>query len=109
MSYWRQAARLPRPSTRTRRRISAQFSMSVNTQVPRGVESGMGWFHPQAWPEVREESHGRHVFRPPAGHRPALRFSTAVHMERIVQSQLAEDRVIDPQRVITDIGLDELS
>ena len=30
-------------------------------------------------------------------------------MERIVENQLAEDRVIDPQRVITDIGLDELS
>ena len=42
MSNSRQAARLLRPSTRTRRRMSAQFSMSVNTQVPRGVESGRG-------------------------------------------------------------------
>ena len=30
-------------------------------------------------------------------------------MERIVENQLAEDRQIDPNRVITDIGLDELS
>ena len=28
---------------------------------------------------------------------------------RIVENQLTEDRQIDPQRVITDIGLDELS
>ena len=30
-------------------------------------------------------------------------------VERIVENQLAEDRRIDPERVITDIGLDELS
>ena len=30
-------------------------------------------------------------------------------VERIVEYQLAEERQIDPQRVITDIGLDELS
>ncbi len=30
-------------------------------------------------------------------------------MEHIVENQLAEGRRIDPQRVITDIGLDELS
>jgi transposase len=34
---------------------------------------------------------------------------SAETVERIVESQLAEDRRIDPQRVITDIGLDELS
>jgi transposase len=34
---------------------------------------------------------------------------SAETVERIVEYQLAEDRVIDPQRVITDIGLDELS
>src|SRR4051812_45656305 len=34
MPYARQAARRLRPSTRTRRRISAQFSMFVNTPVP---------------------------------------------------------------------------
>src|SRR5829696_3773728 len=34
---------------------------------------------------------------------------SAETVERIVAYQLAEDRVIDPQRVITDIGLDELS
>ena len=30
-------------------------------------------------------------------------------VDRIVENQLTEDRQIDPQRVITDIGLDELS
>ena len=34
---------------------------------------------------------------------------SAETVERIVEYQLAEDRVIDPERVITDIGLDELS
>jgi transposase len=34
---------------------------------------------------------------------------SAETVERIVGYQLAEDRRIDPQRVITDIGLDELS
>jgi transposase len=34
---------------------------------------------------------------------------SAETVERIVEHQLAEDRQIDPQRVITDIGLDELS
>jgi transposase len=34
---------------------------------------------------------------------------SAETVERIVESQLAEQRQIDPQRVITDIGLDELS
>src|SRR5512141_821114 len=34
---------------------------------------------------------------------------SAETVERIVENQLAEDRRIDPQRVITDIGLDELS
>jgi transposase len=34
---------------------------------------------------------------------------SAETVERIVEYQLAEDRRIDPQRVITDIGLDELS
>jgi transposase len=34
---------------------------------------------------------------------------SAETVERIVENQLAEDRAIDPQRVITDIGLDELS
>jgi transposase len=34
---------------------------------------------------------------------------SAETVERIVENQLAEDRTIDPERVITDIGLDELS
>jgi transposase len=34
---------------------------------------------------------------------------SAETVEHIVENQLAEDRRIDPQRVITDIGLDELS
>jgi transposase len=34
---------------------------------------------------------------------------SAETVERIVESQLAEGRQIDPERVITDIGLDELS
>jgi transposase len=34
---------------------------------------------------------------------------SAEMVEHIVENQLAEDRVIDPERVITDIGLDELS
>jgi len=34
---------------------------------------------------------------------------SAETVERIVENQLAEDRQIDPNRVITDIGLDELS
>jgi transposase len=34
---------------------------------------------------------------------------SAEMVEHIVENQLAEDRVIDAQRVITDIGLDELS
>ena len=34
---------------------------------------------------------------------------SAETVERIVESQLAEERQIDPRRVITDIGLDELS
>ena len=34
---------------------------------------------------------------------------SAETVERIVEYQLAEERRIDPQRVITDIGLDELS
>ena len=34
---------------------------------------------------------------------------SAETVERIVENQLAEDRVIDPERVVTDIGLDELS
>src|SRR3954449_11455248 len=34
---------------------------------------------------------------------------SAETVERIVEYQVAEDREIDPQRVITDIGLDELS
>ena len=34
---------------------------------------------------------------------------SAETVERIVEYQLAEERQIDPQRVITDIGLDELS
>jgi transposase len=35
--------------------------------------------------------------------------TSAETVERIVEGQLAEDRRIDPKRVITDIGLDELS
>src|SRR5215472_1342297 len=42
MSYSRQAARLLRPSTRTRRRISAQFSMSMYTHRPHGGRTWMG-------------------------------------------------------------------
>ena len=34
---------------------------------------------------------------------------SAETVDRIVENQLTEDRHIDPQRVITDIGLDELS
>ena len=34
---------------------------------------------------------------------------SAETVDRIVENQLAEDRRIDPRRVITDIGLDELS
>ena len=34
---------------------------------------------------------------------------SAETVERIVEYQLAEERQVDPQRVITDIGLDELS
>jgi hypothetical protein len=34
---------------------------------------------------------------------------SAETVERIVENQLAVDRQIDPNRVITDIGLDELS
>jgi transposase len=34
---------------------------------------------------------------------------SAETVEHIVANQLAEERRIDPQRVITDIGLDELS
>ena len=34
---------------------------------------------------------------------------SAETVERIVENQLAEERRIDPHRVITDIGLDELS
>ncbi len=34
---------------------------------------------------------------------------SAATVERIVQNQLAEEQRIDPQRVITDIGLDALS
>ena len=34
---------------------------------------------------------------------------SAETVDRIVENQLTEDRQIDPQRVITDIGLDELS
>lgn len=34
---------------------------------------------------------------------------SAEMVEHIVENQLAEDRTIDPKRVITDIGLDELS
>jgi transposase len=34
---------------------------------------------------------------------------SAETVERIIENQLAEERQIDPQRVITDIGLDELS
>ena len=34
---------------------------------------------------------------------------SAETVERIVENQLTEDRQIDPNRVITDIGLDELS
>jgi transposase len=30
-------------------------------------------------------------------------------VEHIIENRVAEDRVIDPERVITDIGLDELS
>src|SRR5262249_7696419 len=40
--YSRQAARLLRPSARTRRRISAQFSMSVYTHRPHGLRTRMG-------------------------------------------------------------------
>ena len=42
MSYSRQAARLLRPSTRTRRRISAQFSMSVYTPASLPVPPVVG-------------------------------------------------------------------
>ena len=34
---------------------------------------------------------------------------SAETVDRIVENQLTEDRQIDPQRVLTDIGLDELS
>src|SRR4051812_11453763 len=34
---------------------------------------------------------------------------SAETVEHVVSNQLAEDRRIDPQRVITDVGLDELS
>ena len=34
---------------------------------------------------------------------------SAETVDRIVENPLTEDRQIDPQRVITDIGLDELS
>ena len=55
----------------------------------------MGWSHPQAWPGLHEESHGRYVFRPPAGHRPALRFSAAVHTAE--QSQISMASVGEPR------------
>ena len=34
---------------------------------------------------------------------------SAETVDRIVENQLTEDRQIDPQRVVTDIALDELS
>src|SRR6478735_9386011 len=68
MPYWRQAARLPRPSTRTRRRISDHFSMFVNTPVPHS--SGPRWSagRPPSWARVGESDQGCDTFRPPVGY-----------------------------------------
>src|SRR5512135_1664581 len=72
MPYSRQAARRLRPSTRTRRRISAHFSMFVYTPVPhspcpRWLANG-----PPSWSRGGESDQGRCTFRPPVGY-PARR------------------------------------
>src|SRR5262249_29883972 len=68
MPYSRQAARLPRPSTRTRRRISDHFSMFVNTLVPHS--SGPRWSagRPPSWARSGGSDQGCDTFRPPVGY-----------------------------------------
>src|SRR5512135_882036 len=80
MLYSRQAARLLRPSTRTRRRIWAQISMSVYTHRPHDWGTSMGLAKAPSWLRSRERDHGRYVFWPTIGRRPALRFLTGRHI-----------------------------
>src|SRR5512135_3017513 len=82
MLYSRQAARLLRPSTSTRRRISAQISMSVYTHRPHDWGTSMGLAKAPSWLPARECGHGRYVFWPTVGRRHALRFSTGRHKRK---------------------------
>jgi hypothetical protein len=83
MPYSRRAARLPRPSTRMRRRISAHLSMSANTPVPH--VSGPRWSagRPPSRARSAELGRGCDTFRPPVGY-PAGRcpFSRPFRPER---------------------------
>src|SRR5436190_7695882 len=80
MSNSRQIDRLLCSSTRTRRRISAQLYMCVNTHRPRDVW-GTEAEQYSPWCTRRHEwIHERSGFRPNTGDRRALRFSTDVHI-----------------------------
>src|SRR5512135_2657405 len=83
MSNSRQTERLLWPSTRTRRRISAQFSMSVNTHRPHGSGALAGDRSPHRGPEAVSEAMGAPFSDRPPVTGPRYVFSPAVTCNRI--------------------------
>ena len=83
MLYSRQASRLLRPSTRTRRRNWAQIAVWVYTHRPHdwGTSMGLGKFHRGSQPWQRP---GRNGSWPTIGRRPALRFLGGRHISESV-------------------------
>src|SRR5512135_178125 len=85
MSYSRQAARLLRPSTRTRRRISAQFSMSVYTHRPHGEGPGWGQRNLHRGPQAVSEAMGATFSGRPSAAGPRYVFSAAVTQQQEIR------------------------
>src|SRR5512135_1834119 len=78
MSNSRQTERLLCSSTRTRRRISAQFSMLMNTHRPHGSGTLAGDTHPHRGPQAMSKAMGAPFSDRPPVTGPRYVFSLAV-------------------------------
>src|SRR3954453_6898092 len=103
MSNSRQTERLLWWSTRTRRRISAQFSMWMNTHRPHGSGTLAGDTHPHRGPQVVSKAMGAPFSDRPPVTGPRYVFSPAVTrglaiaaVTRITRAKGREERWVVP-------------